>query len=67
MENFKSYFKSLGITKVDACKQIGISRQALYNLLQGKQMSVNTARKIQAWSGGRLDASRLLGIENKRG
>lgn len=48
MKNYlKSHIKKTGITKVNLAKKIGISRQALYLILQKNRMSPEVAILIE--------------------
>ena len=62
MEKIKDAIDRRKLTKLEAARQIGITRQTLYNILSGQQMDVATARKIERWSNGEIRAAELMGV-----
>ena len=62
MKKIKNAIDRRKLTKLEAARQIGITRQTLYNILSGQQMDVSTARKIERWSNGEIRAAELMGV-----
>lgn len=54
------YLQKIRVGPAEAARQIGISRQSLYHVRIGKPAGRKVARKIVAWSNGRLKEAAIL-------
>lgn len=57
----QNYIKKQGISKMEAARQLDITIRHLYNAIDCR-VGKKTALKIQAWSGGKVKAVKLMGM-----
>ena len=60
------YLKMNNITVARAAKDLGVTRQLLYYHMRGNPLGKKTARKIESWSDGFLNAGDLIDLYGEK-
>ncbi len=61
-KKLKKYLSFKGISKAEAAKQIGCSRQYLFALANGQPAGKRVAMQIEKWSEGFITAIEMMGL-----
>jgi DNA-binding XRE family transcriptional regulator len=65
-KTLRKYIKFRELSISQAAQEIGISRQTLYEALNGRPLGKRAALKIEDWSEGFLLAADLAGLNRDR-
>ena len=60
---FQKYLDFRGISKAQAAKEIGCSRQYVYMLADGQPAGKKVALRIERWSDGFVPATQMMGLD----
>jgi DNA-binding XRE family transcriptional regulator len=60
---FKKYLAFQGISKAQAAKEIGCSRQYVYDMLRGNSVGKKMALRVEGWSDGFIRATHMMGLD----
>lgn len=61
--NVAEYLKAKGMSINALARETGIAYTTLHpHIRHGKELSVETARRLEEWSGGEMNAAEILGL-----